>query len=193
MCFFVKLASINILWYTNIWLTLCIEGRYQLFLWLPNLCVILYLCTYLASAANFTCITFTHMSAYLFNNSYILINSLRSVVKWSSLVFELTVSWKNPNIASFGMSQLQKHCVKVCFHTCVRRTQNSGLCLSIYRRQRSQANPAFASKAFVLATKSQMLNFCEGIWGLCFNTLFLQPMETENAVYRKDQYQEKIL
>ena len=31
-----------------------------------------------------------------------------------------------------------------------------------------------------------MLNFCEGMQGLCRNALWLQPMETENAVYRKD-------
>ena len=38
----------------------------------------------------------------------------------------------------------------------------------------------------MVATMSQMLNFCEGMRGLCRDMLWLLPSETENTVYRKD-------
>ena len=59
-------------------------------------------------------------------------------------------------------------------------------CLSMYRHQCSQAISAFATNAWVLATKSHMLNIYEVMWGLFRGILWLQPMETENAVYSKD-------
>ena len=65
--------------------------------------------------------------------------------------------------------------MKPGFHTCVSRTHHS---LKMYGHQWSQAITAFATKACELATKSHMLNFCEG---LCRGMLWLWPIETNNA------------
>ena len=43
--------------------------------------------------------------------------------------------------------------IKAGFYTCVSRKRNSARCLSKYRHQCSQAIPAFAKKASMLATK----------------------------------------
>ena len=51
--------------------------------------------------------------------------------------------------------------IKPGFNTCVSRPHNSARWLTMYGHQCSQAIPAFAIKACVLATKSHMLNFCE--------------------------------
>ena len=56
--------------------------------------------------------------------------------------------------------------------------------LSIYRHQCSQAIPALAIKACGLAWKSQMLNFCEGMRGLCPDMLWLWLMGTDNAGHK---------
>ena len=53
--------------------------------------------------------------------------------------------------------------LKPGFHTCVSRTHNSARWLKMYGHQWSQAITAFATKACELATKSHMLNFCEGL------------------------------
>ena len=66
--------------------------------------------------------------------------------------------------------------VKAGFNTCVSRTRNNGRCLSIYRHQCSQAVPAFATKACVLATKSHMLNFCEACVAICCECDLWQPI-----------------
>ena len=49
----------------------------------------------------------------------------------------------------------------------------------------SQAIPAFVIKACVLATKSHLLNFCEGLRGLCCDMLWLWPIATNNARNKK--------
>ena len=77
--------------------------------------------------------------------------------------------------------------LKSGFHICVSRTHGSAKCLPplIYEHQCSQTIPASATKAYPLASKSHKLNFSEWLWGLCRNTLQLQPMETKKAGYRK--------
>ena len=72
--------------------------------------------------------------------------------------------------------------LKPGFHTCVSRTHNSARCLKMYGHQWSQAIIAFATKACELATKSHMLNFCEG---LCPDMLWLWSIETNNARKKK--------
>ena len=52
--------------------------------------------------------------------------------------------------------------------------------------QWSQAIPALATKAGELATKSHMLNFCEGLRGLCRDMLWPWSIETNNARNKKD-------
>ena len=76
--------------------------------------------------------------------------------------------------------------LKPGFHACVSRTHNGARCLTMYEHQCSQAIPTFATKACELATKSHMLNFCEGLRGLCRDMLWLWPMETNNAGHKKD-------
>ena len=75
--------------------------------------------------------------------------------------------------------------LKAGFYTCVSRTHNGAQCLSIDGHQWSQAISAFAVKACVLATKSNMLNFCEGMWGLCWDMLWLWPVGADNAGRKK--------
>ena len=75
--------------------------------------------------------------------------------------------------------------IKPGFHTCVNRTHNVARCLSMYGHHCSQAIPAFAIKACVLATKLHMLNFCEGLRGLCRDMLWLWSIETNNARNKK--------
>ena len=48
-----------------------------------------------------------------------------------------------------------------------------------------QAIPTFTTKACKLATKSHMLNFCEGLRGLCRNMLWLWSIETNNSRNKK--------
>ena len=76
-------------------------------------------------------------------------------------------------------------CLKAGFHTRVSRTHNSVRDLLIHGYQCSQTIPAFATKTCVLAAKSHMSNLSERMWGLCRNMLWLQPMKTENAGYKK--------
>ena len=76
-----------------------------------------------------------------------------------------------------------KYWFKPGFHTCVSRTHNNARCLKMYGHQRSQAITAFATKACELATKSHVLNFCEG---LCRDMLWLWYIETKNA--RKEDF-----
>ena len=66
------------------------------------------------------------------------------------------------------------------FHTCVSRTHHNARCLMMYghRRLWSQAIPAFETKVCDLATKSHMLNFCEG---LCRDMLWLWSIKTYNG------------
>ena len=58
-------------------------------------------------------------------------------------------------------------------HTCVSRTHNNARCLPIYGQQCSPEIPAFATKACMLTTKPHMLNFFEGMRGLCRDMLWL--------------------
>ena len=69
-------------------------------------------------------------------------------------------------------------CIKPSFHTYVSRTHHSARCLKMYGYQWSQAITVFATKACELATKSHMLNFCEG---LCRDMLWQWSIETNNA------------
>ena len=71
-----------------------------------------------------------------------------------------------------------EHLSLVSIHVLVGRT--------MYGHQWSQAITAFATKACELATKSHMLNFCEGLRGLCRNMLWLWSIETNNARNKKD-------
>ena len=52
--------------------------------------------------------------------------------------------------------------------------------------QWTQTITAFATKAWKVATKSHMLNFCEGLPGLCRDMLRLWSIETNNARNKKD-------
>ena len=56
----------------------------------------------------------------------------------------------------------------------------------MYGHQWTQTITTFAAKAYELATKSHMLNFCEGLRGLCRDILWLWPIETNNARNKKD-------
>ena len=56
----------------------------------------------------------------------------------------------------------------------------------MYEHHCSQAITAFATKACDLATKSHMLNFCEGLRGLCRDVLWQWYIETNNAKNNKD-------
>ena len=58
--------------------------------------------------------------------------------------------------------------------------------LSMYKHQWSQTITAFATKAYELATKSHMLNFCEGLRGLCRDMLLLWSIETNNPRNKTD-------
>ena len=51
--------------------------------------------------------------------------------------------------------------------------------------QWSQAIPALATEACELATKSHMLNFCQGLRDLCRDMLWLSPIETDNAGHKR--------
>ena len=75
--------------------------------------------------------------------------------------------------------------IKPGFHTCVSRTHNNARCLTMYGHQWSQSIPAFATKACEVATKSHVLNFCEGLRGLCRDVLWLWSIETNNARNKK--------
>ena len=76
--------------------------------------------------------------------------------------------------------------LKPGFHTCVSRTHKGARCLTMYGHQWSQAITAFATKACELVTKSHMLNFREGLRGLCREMLWLWSIETNNARNKKD-------
>ena len=71
------------------------------------------------------------------------------------------------------------------FHTCVSKMHNNARCLTMYDHQWSQTIPAFATKACELATKSHMLNFCEGLRGLCRDMLWLWSIKTNNTGQKK--------
>ena len=81
--------------------------------------------------------------------------------------------------------QVASLCLKPGFHTCVSRTHNSARCLKMHGHQCSQAITTFATKACELATKSYMLNFCEGLRDLCRDILWLWPIETDYAKHKK--------
>ena len=75
--------------------------------------------------------------------------------------------------------------LKPGFHTCVSRTHNGARCLTMYGHQSTQTITAFATKACEVATKSHMLNFCEGLRGLCRDMLWLWSIETNIARKKK--------
>ena len=68
-------------------------------------------------------------------------------------------------------------CKKPGFHTCVSRTHNGARCLTMYEHQWSQAISSFAKKP----ASSHVLNFYEGLRGLCRDMLWLWSIETNNA------------
>ena len=75
--------------------------------------------------------------------------------------------------------------LKPGFHTCVSRKHNNARCLTMYGHQWSQAIAAFATKAWDLAKKLHMLNFCESLRGLCRNMLWLWSIETQQRKKQK--------
>ena len=47
------------------------------------------------------------------------------------------------------------------------------------------SNPSLCNKSLRAATKSDMLNFCKGLRGLCRDMLWLWPIKTDNAGHKK--------
>ena len=95
-------------------------------------------------------------------------------------------TWNTHRQGWQGSSVIESACLKPGFHTCVSRTHNGTRCLMMYGHQWSQSIPVFATKACELATKLHMLNFCEGLRGLCRDMLWLWPIETNNPKNNKN-------
>ena len=94
----------------------------------------------------------------------------------------MTPSFKNRSAG--GHNMVRQQVLVVGFHTCVSKKHGGARCLPIYGHQCSQTIPAFATKAWVLASKLHMFNFSEKLWDLRRNALWLRPMGTENAEYK---------
>ena len=83
-------------------------------------------------------------------------------------------------------------CLNSGCHTCVSGTHNGAQCLSMYENQCSQAIAAFTIKAWVLATESHMLNYCEVCAAICFDCDLWEPIVQDTKRFSVFQKRSKV-